>query len=66
MSKDELISQQALEIVTLRERVNQYDEAAKSIHNEIFCIGGPLNDNVQKYNRSQMLIFFRIIEHIEF
>jgi hypothetical protein len=66
MNKDKLISQQALEIANLKERVSQYDEAAKSIHNEIFCIGGPLNDNVQQYSKKQMLIFFRIIDHIEF
>ena len=66
MNKDQLIVKQSLELANLKEKVNQYEEAAKSIHSEIFCIGGPLNDNIQQYTKKQMLIFFRIIDHIEF
>ncbi|MCK5609779.1 hypothetical protein KAR91_48355 [Candidatus Pacearchaeota archaeon] len=66
MNKDELIVKQSLELANLKEKLIQYEEAAKSIHNEIFCIDGPLNDNIQQYTKKQMFIFFRIIDHIEF
>ena len=66
MNKNELIVKQSLELANLKEKVTKYEEAAKSIHNEIFCIGGPLNDNFQQYTKKQMFIFSRIIDHIEF
>jgi hypothetical protein len=66
MNKDELIVKQSLELANLREKLIKYEEAAKAIHCEIFCIGGPLNDNVLQYTKKQMFIFSRIIDHIEF
>ncbi len=66
MDTDKLIAQQALKIAELEEELAAYKEAAKNIHNEIFCIGGPLNDNVQQFTKKQMWIFSRIIDHIEF
>ena len=65
MNKDKLISQQALEIAVLKEKLKQYADAAQDIRNEIFCIGGPLNDNVHQYTHKQLWIFSKIIEHIE-
>ena len=65
MNYESLIAKQALEIAKLKERLLLYEEAAKAIHSEIYCIGGPLNDNIGGFTKKQMWIFSRIIDHIE-
>ena len=65
MNYEELIAKQALRIARLEEKLSLYEKASKDIHGEIYCIGGPLNDNIAGYSKKQMVIFSRIIDHIE-
>ena len=66
MNYESLIAKQALEIAKLEERLALYREAAKGIRSEIYCIGGPLNDNIGRYTHKQLVIFSRIMDHIDF
>jgi len=65
MNNEKLISQQALQIATLEERIKEYDSITKKIHNIIYCIGGPLNDNKLMYTQDQKKPFLVISELIE-
>ena len=44
----------------------EYKECLQSIHNKIYNIGGPLNDNVLKFNKKQMKLFWNIAKEIEY
>ena len=65
MTKDELIVKQALLIEELKIKCASAERKYNKIHNLIYCIGGPLNDNVLKYNSKQMLDFQKIIDIIK-
>lgn len=66
MREIELIAQQALKIAELEEKVKEYDAANKQINSIIFCIGGPLNDNILGYTHKQMVPFSEIAKLVEF
>lgn len=53
--RDSLISKQQLEIEDMRSRMADIKKAATSIIIEAVGIGGPLNDNVNGYSKSQMV-----------
>jgi len=44
----------------LTERVNDLEKATRSIDTVLYCIGGPLNDNILEYSNKQLATFFRI------
>ena len=58
--KNELIAQQVMKIASLEERLSEHDKSNRQIHDIIYCIGGPLNDNVLRFTREQQLVFARI------
>lgn len=58
--KEGLISQQALEIAELEEKVKMYEEINKKIYTLLYCVGGALNDNKLKYTHEQQQVFFEI------
>lgn len=60
--RDELIAKQALKIEELEIELAAYQEAESRIHNIIYRIGGPLNDNKLGYSKAQLLPFFQISE----
>ena len=62
MSEEKLIAQQALEIAMLKEKLMEYKEAELNIHNYIYAIGGPLNDNKLQYTTEQKKDFYQIID----
>jgi len=64
MTKDELITKQALKIEELEEEVRLRKEAELTIHRIIYCIGGPLNDNKLGYSRPQLKIFADIVNEL--
>jgi hypothetical protein len=62
-SKNELkllIADQQLEIVKLKDIKNNYEKALNEINGLLYCCGGPLNDNFDKYTKEQLEIFFKI------
>ncbi len=65
MTKDELITKQQLEIEELKIRVEDYQDMSNSIHNLIYCIGGPLNDNKLQYSKKQLSTFLAIAREIQ-
>lgn len=60
MTKDELISNQQLEIENLRENCRIMYKAIDDINRFLFCIGGPLNDNVLNFTNKQIEYLFNI------
>lgn len=62
MTKDELIAKQQIEIESLKKTVSLFREDIDTVHNIIFCVGGPLNDNKLMYTKEQMMDFWRIKE----
>jgi len=65
LTKDELITKQALEIERLKELVTISDDKLLDINRIICCIGGPLNDNKLKYTNEQLTPFWKISKLIE-
>ena len=56
----------ALKILELEDIIKMYEESHDNIHRLLYCIGGPLNDNVLQYNNKQLKTFFRISEELIF
>ena len=65
VTKDELITQQQIELEELNETLVDRNEGMQKIRSVIFCIGGPLNDNCNKYTDKQLVPFARIINITE-
>ena len=62
MTKDELISHQAMKIAELEADKLDADSRLNQIHSMIYCIGGPLNDNKKGYTKEQMADFSKIAD----
>ena len=56
----EIVGRQAVEIMNLKEMLTSYRESHEQIHNIIYCIGGPLNDNKLQYSKDQRSTFHQI------
>lgn len=54
MTKDELIVEQALEIGFLKSKLAGVLKYAKLIHNGLYAIGAPLNDNCGGFSEGQL------------
>lgn len=57
---EKLIAKQALEIDSLKTKLENAEDKIKNVINIITCIGAPLNDNYHQYNKNQLKIFFEI------
>lgn len=53
MDSDKLITMQQLEIEGLKESCKEMYTTIKNIHTMMYCIGGPLNDNILRFTREQ-------------
>jgi len=62
MTKDELIAKQQLDIESMKEQIKAYKESEDDIYNIIYCIGGPLNDNIDGYTMKQLGNFAKIAQ----
>lgn len=60
MTGDELIARQAKQIEEQRDRIARFVKMTKKIGSIMFCIGGPLNDNVNQYTNTQLMPFVEI------
>jgi len=60
MNTDEVIAKLVIENFDLKARIYEFEESIKSINQILYCIGGPLNDNVLNYNKDQLRTFFKI------
>mgnify|MGYP001331163784 CR=1 FL=1 len=65
MTNEELIARQAKQLEELRDENANLKECARKVKAIIYCIGGPLNDNVMGYTKNQMTTFFEIVEELE-
>jgi hypothetical protein len=64
MTDAELIARQAKQVEELRDEVADLKERAHKARMHIYCIGGPLNDNLLGYTREQMVVFDRIAKEL--
>ena len=60
MTKDELIAKQQLEIESLKRELDGWEETRQIMHNQLYGIGAPLNDNVLNFSKEQLKWFFNI------
>jgi hypothetical protein len=65
MTNEEVIAQLSKENLELKEKVKDFKLRAKKVHSILYCCGGPLNDNVQKFTVHQLRTFWYIKEAIE-
>jgi hypothetical protein len=65
MEEAEVIARLVKENLEFKESLEQIKKSASSIHSMIYCIGGPLNDNVYGYSKEQMKIFWEIAGETE-
>lgn len=65
MTKDELIVTQALRIEDLKVENLILYKRMSNIQRMLTCVGGPLNDNRDKFNKQQMKILVDIYENCE-
>lgn len=64
LTDTEIIANQTRQIAELIMEVEAYKEVLSNINQMIFCIGAPLNDNINNYNTKQLHIFCRIAQEI--
>ena len=49
----------------LQKKYDNVQEILKKCLSKIYCIGGPLNDNILKYNNKQLVTFSKIAQEIK-
>jgi hypothetical protein len=62
MTDAELIARQAKQIAEQEDLIADYEERMRLARGYIYCIGGPLNDNVLRYSGEQKVTFQRIAD----
>lgn len=65
MTKEELITNQQLEIAELKQVCERNEKTISDIKYRFIGIGQPLNDNVLRFNKEQLLWCHRVLELIE-
>lgn len=64
MKNSEVIAKLSKKNLELEDKLkNIYDEA-HSIYSTLYCIGGPLNDNVRNYTNEQLKTFIWIRDNV--
>lgn len=54
MTKNEAIARMAVRLERQRLEIKNYKSRLRAIRVALICVGGPLNDNVLKFNPQQM------------
>ena len=65
MDDQERICKLLVEREDLSDEVKRLKESMTAIRGILYCIGGPLNDNVRQYTRDQLQPFFQIASHCD-
>ncbi len=65
MTKDELITKQALEIEGHKQTILEFEKAKQEIHSTLFNIGAPLNDNSLAFNPAQREVLHHIADVLD-
>lgn len=60
-----IIADQVVELKQLKEKVEDYEKRFSNIRMNLYCVGGPLNDNVHQYTELQLIPFNRIAYEAE-
>jgi hypothetical protein len=63
--RDTLIAEQQLKIRDLEERTEDMTEVFSDIYMSLICIGGPLNDNLLRFDNKQQAFLHEIKNQIE-
>lgn len=66
MTDNDIIAELSKENMKLKNQNKNYQEALKDIKSKLISIGAPLNDNILKYNKKQLKIFFTIKSIIDY
>lgn len=64
MTEEQLIARQSKQIEELRDVVVDLKERITTARRLIFCIGGPLNDNLLGYSKEQRTTFRMIADEL--
>jgi len=64
VAKEQLITKQQLQIEELETAFMKNKNVMKSLYNKFYAIGQPLNDNVLKFDRRQLLWCVELLELI--
>ena len=62
---EQIVARQAVRIIELEDDLKDRDSRLDQIHRLLICMGGPLNDNVLKFNKEQRLYLKRILDLAE-
>ncbi|HQK38559.1 MAG TPA: hypothetical protein PLO52_00415 [Flavobacterium alvei] len=62
---NDLIAEQQIEIRDLKNILKEHRECFQDISNMMFCIGGPLNDNIAQFTKEQRRYFHEIKNNCE-
>ena len=65
MTTEELITKQQLEIEQYKSMLEENKEILKAIKGKLYSIGQPLNDNVLKFNKDQLIWCMGLADIIE-
>lgn len=65
LSDAEVIALQAKLLIEAQFKIQEYKHRLSNIHDTIYCIGGPLNDNKLRYNKNQLKVFADIAAYSE-
>ena len=64
MTNEELIARQAKVIAELTIRMSELESMIERARGQMYCIGGPLNDNKRGYNKEQLFEWFSVAERL--
>jgi len=64
-NRDELIGKQQLQIQEYKKLLIENSDIIKSLTGKFYNIGGPLNDNVLRFDKPQQKFCFEVVALIE-
>lgn len=65
MTNEEVIARLSKENIEIKDQLMSYEKAFNEISSMMYCIGGPLNDNVLEYTPKQLETFYEIKNAID-
>jgi hypothetical protein len=65
VTEAQLIASQALEIARYKQAHEDLLLRFGAVHDILYCIGGPLNDNKHGFTKEQRAVFHQIAEQVD-